>query len=117
MARFLRHLLVLIALLGPLDHALAYAQPVTVASETTTSVQGNPGCKGMSLVPGIVKSMPCPDQPLDCIGKMGCLHTSLLPDRAVPQPRLIVWQLIHYLGVVTPATGLTVEPEVFPPIA
>ena len=114
--RFFKHLFVLIALFGPIGHTTAYGQASTVALVTTTSAHGETDCEGMSLQSGIAKSMPCRNLPFDCVGKLGCLQTSLLPNRAVPPPRLIVWQTIHYSGVVIPATGLTVKPEVFPPI-
>ena len=115
--RFLRLLLVLIALLGPAGQTVAYAQPATAAAAITTGAHGKSDCEGLFSHTRVVESVPCRDLPLDCVGKMGCLQTSVLPDRAVLKRRSIVWQTIHYPDMVTPATGLTVKPEVFPPIA
>ena len=35
----------------------------------------------------------------------------------MPLSQPIMWRTIHYPSLLTPSTGLTVEPEVFPPIA
>lgn len=112
-----RHLLVLIGLLGALGQTVAYAQSAAAPIVAALDAAGSSNCGGMSMPTRVDKSSPCHGPTLDCIAKMGCLPASALPDQPMPLSQPIMWRTIHYPSLLTPSTGLTVEPEVFPPIA
>ena len=81
------------------------------------AVVAGPDFAGMVKAPAARQSSPCHGLTPDCMAKMGCVPTSALPERMPPLARPRTWQRVRYPRRVTPVAGLTVEPEVFPPIA
>lgn len=114
---FFRQFLVLIALFGAVGQTMVYAQPMTSATIPVTRTTVSSDCAGMTMKATFKKSVPCQGLTLDCIAKMGCVPASALPGQSVVLSRSIAWTAICYPRGHLTAGGLTVEPEVFPPIA
>jgi len=115
-SKLLRHLLVLIALFGVATQTFAYAQQTTGSVVSRVTGGRRVECVGMAMKPSAEKQAPCHGLTLDCIAKMGCIPASALADQPVPIARSIVWRTVVYTDGHSAAAGLTVEPEVFPPI-
>ncbi len=99
-------------LLGIAGQTAAYAVVAVAPGHAMTK---EAGCDGM--MKAVPRDTPCHGLTPDCIAKMGCSQASALPDHAPRLARPGAWQPVRYPRHMIPVTGLTVEPEIFPPIA
>lgn len=112
----LRKLLVLIALLGALGQAAAYAAPATQPIAVTATAS-EMDCADMDMAASKHDTTPCRGMTLACIAMMGCVSTPLVaaePSAAAVRMR---YARILYITIDAVLAGVTVEPEIFPPIA
>ncbi len=122
LTKILRSLLVFVVLLGTAGQAMAYATPMAPATPMTAAPVARQSaamdCAGMAVAAPDNGQQPCETMLFDCLAKPGCAGVSLLPvptghARAAP----VSHNRIYYPSRVASIAGLTVEPEVFPPIA
>jgi hypothetical protein len=59
---------------------------------------------------------PCPDRGPNCIDHFGCLSVSALPISPTALPVPFQWTAVAYELGTAPLLGLSVKPELFPPI-
>jgi hypothetical protein len=59
---------------------------------------------------------PCQGMTPACIDSMGCLMTVAVPPAPVAPPTPFKWGAVIYSLSVTTLIGVTIEPELFPPI-
>jgi hypothetical protein len=59
---------------------------------------------------------PCPDRGPNCIDHFGCLSVPALPISPTALPMPFQWAAVAYEFGTAPLLGLSVKPELFPPI-
>lgn len=113
-----RKLLVLIALLGAFGQAAVYAAP-TMAPVAITATASEINCAGMEIASSDADAdaAPCQGMTLACIAKMGCVSASLVTAEPSAFALPVRFFRIRYVTIDPAFASLTVEPEVFPPIA
>ena len=113
----LRLLFVLLALSGLVGQTAVYAMaPVTTPAEMVVEVDG-PSMDCAEMTPADEATMPCEGMTLDCIAKMGCLVSPAVAPLAGLTAHPVFYGRVDYLATRETASGLTVRPEIFPPIA
>ncbi|MBN9563510.1 MAG: hypothetical protein J0H14_22720 [Alphaproteobacteria bacterium] len=120
----LRQMVVALILLGLASGTMVYAMPSTmdqVGSMTTHGQNIGTPCGKMSatlLADGTASKgkMPCNTITPDCVKQMACLQTAALPERAKLMGSAAFAEVIYLTGTRLP-TGLTLEPELSPPLA
>lgn len=113
----LRLLLVVFTLFGLVGQTAVYAMAPLAAPAVSTIEVAAPSsdCAGMQMADG--EDMPCAGVTLDCIAKMGCVAPPAVPAAAELSAHAIAYESVAYAITRETAAGLTVSPEVFPPIA
>lgn len=113
----LRLLLVVFTLFGLVGQTAVYAMAPLAAPAVSTIEVAAPSsdCAGMQMADG--EDMPCAGVTLDCIAKMGCIAPPALAPAAELSSRPVTYGTVAYAISPETAAGLTVSPEVFPPIA
>ena len=113
----LRLLLVMFALFGLVGQTAAYAMaPLASQSVSTIEVAApSTDCAGMMMPDG--DTMPCEGITLDCIADMGCIAPPALAPSAELSSHAVIYERVAYEARRPTFAGLTVSPEIFPPIA
>jgi len=112
--RILRPFLILLAMLAIVGQPAAYA--ALAITPAHTSDVGS-ACAGMVEMPAATKATPCHGLTLECLAQLGCMQASALPSQPNRPAKPVAWRSVHYPHGRMVVIGLTVEPEVFPPIA
>lgn len=75
---------------------------------------------GMSVVmdmgDGSTMPMPCKGKIPNCYSSMGCIFMVAFPPGYTPTATQLVWSRVVYPGTVTWHAGLSLEPDLGPPI-
>jgi hypothetical protein len=66
---------------------------------------------------GAPQSMPCKGIMPDCVKQMGCIGAPNLPSRSAEMQRRVLYTAVIYWLPAEERTSLSVEPDLFPPIA
>ncbi len=61
--------------------------------------------------------MPCKGIMPDCVKQMGCIGSPSVPSRSAEMQRRVFYTKVIYWSLTEERTGLSVEPDLFPPIA
>lgn len=115
--RALRLLLVLLTLFGLVGQTAVYAMAPLAAPAVRTLEVAAPSddCAGMAV--GDSDEMPCNGMTLDCIAKMGCLTPPVVAPTAGLATHPVIYERVAYSALRETMAGVTVQPEIFPPIA
>ena len=111
--RAISSLLVLVALLGAFGQSMAYAAPMTGGAPMFAAAVD---CAGMAMAALSDHQQPCQGLTLECIDKMGCVAGSILPAPLATIVERVSYTPIYYVFPTGSDHGVTVEPEIFPPI-
>lgn len=114
--RIFRKLLVLIALLGAFGQATAYAAP-PMATMTASTAMGEMDCAGMAMAASDGDAAPCQGVTLACIAMMGCIATPMVAAAPSVSSSPVRYHSVRYVTIDATLASVTVEPEIFPPIA
>ncbi len=112
-----RLLIVVLALFGLVGQTAVYAMAPVAAPAVASIEVAAPtmDCAGMTMPDG--ETMPCEGITLDCIAKMGCIAPpALTPSAELSSPTVTYARAAYEIRRASFA-GLTVSPEIFPPIA
>lgn len=76
------------------------------------------GMAGMSVAMGDTGSMPMPCKSTlpDCFSSIGCIFMVALPPAYTPVATHLIWSRIVYASVSASPTGMSLEPDLGPPI-
>lgn len=112
----LRLLLVLLTLFGLIGQTAVYAMPPIAAPAVSMIEVAAPSddCAGMAMGDG--DEMPCKGVTLDCIAKMGCVAPPVLAPSADLSSHAVAYTAAAYDTRLTTFVGLTIPPDLFPPI-
>jgi hypothetical protein len=66
---------------------------------------------------GAPKPMPCKSNLLDCVKQMGCIGSPNLPSRCDDLPTPVSYTGVAYWSPSQALPGLSIRPDLFPPIA
>ena len=92
---------------------MVYATPMTGGAPAVAAT--TPDCMRMAAaLPD--HTQPCQGLTLECIDKMGCVAGSILPTPLATIVDRVSYTKIYYALPPGPDHGVTVEPEIFPPI-
>ena len=113
----LRLLLVLLTLFGLVGQTAVYAMAPIAAPAVSTIELAAPSddCAGMAMSDS--DEMPCKGMTLDCIAKMGCLTPPVVAPAAGLATHPVIYERVAYSAPRETMAGVTVQPEIFPPIA
>ena len=123
-ARILRGLLVAVTILAFLGGTTVQAMPLLTASGVPAGIAAKAGvpCGHMagmgqsgSAIPG--HDIPCKGITSDCVKQMGCIGVPSLPIRADVIAMPVSYVTITYWSPQPTLGGLSLEPDLFPPIA
>lgn len=121
----LRSLVVALVVLGISASAMAYAMPAAMSQTVAAPVPGRDvgtPCGMMAAMHGTngkagQSEMPCNTITPDCVNKMVCLQTVALPERGDLKVGPVTLVAVTYRVGTSLRTGLTLEPELSPPLA
>jgi hypothetical protein len=120
----LRRLLIALAALGLISGQPAFAPPTTMDSTGNVMAQasdlGMPCSQmsGMQGVDGMSKNkMPCNTMTPDCPKQMACAQKPALAERFAVSEAPLAFATVIYWASLPLRDGLTVEPDLSPPIA
>ncbi len=65
---------------------------------------------------GMPQLMPCKGIMPDCVKQMGCIGSPSVPSRSVEMQRWVSYTNVTYWSLAEQRTGLSVEPDLSPPI-
>ena len=124
MSLVLRNLLVVFALVGLFGQSTVRAMPMqTLAAEPATSAEAMTAehCADMAEPvaagsPDAPAEKPCKPMTGDCVGEMGCALSVAQPTRATAGFVPVRYEAIVYDRSDEAHPGLSVTPELFPPI-
>jgi len=115
----LRRLLVALIAFGLISGS-AIAAPMTMDSGNGQSQVVDMPC-GMSMMQSIdiasKGKMPCNTVTPDCVKQLACTQISVLPERFVVSQDAFASTSVMYWSSYTLLEGLTVEPDISPPVA
>jgi len=112
--RAICRLLVLVALFGVFGQSLVYATPMTGGAPAVATASFD--CAEMAAAALPDHKQPCQGLTPECIAKMGCVAGSILPAPPATIVGRVSYTPIYYAFPPGPHHGVTVEPEIFPPI-
>lgn len=108
---------------GLISGSAAFASPMTMDSAGIVKAQSQFAempC-GMSIMQGTDAAskgkMPCNTITPDCVKQIGCAQVSSLPERFVVSQDAFTSTIVTYWSSLTLLDGLTVEPDISPPVA
>ena len=109
MAAVLKRLLTLGAALAFLVGVTAQLLPPGMANtQMAARADMAGGCAG--------PQPPCSDEMPDCIDHIGCVIVSVLPTAPLSIPVAFEWTSLDYAFLPEPLSGISVKPELSPPI-
>ena len=118
MLPILRRVLVLITIIAFVGGMTLQAMPSAVALGLPTSSQADAACPHMATDhPGTQKPLPARSMDADCVKQMGCIGSPNVPSRSAEMQRRVSYTTVTYWSLTQYRTGLSVEPDLFPPIA
>ncbi len=121
----LRSLVIALVVLGMSASAMAYAMPKAMDQTLMASGPGQDAgapCGMMGAMHGNVgkagkSEMPCNTITPDCVKMMVCLQTAALPEHGRLEGGPVTFVAVTYRVSASLRTGLTLEPELSPPLA
>ncbi len=63
-----------------------------------------------------MKQVPCKGISLDCAKQLGCISSPALPAQSTALGTLTVYGRVAYWPLATLQAGLSIKPDLFPPI-
>ncbi len=118
-----RRLLVALITLGLILGSAAFASPMTMGAAgivKTQSQTANMPC-GMSMMPSTdgtsTGKLPCNAITPDCVKQLVCAQVSALPQRFVASKVMLAFVIVTFWSSLPLLDGLTVEPDLSPPLA
>jgi len=66
---------------------------------------------------GMPRLMPCKGIMPDCVKQMGCIGSPNVPSRSAEMQMRVSYTRVIYWSLAEERTGLSIEPDLFPPIA
>jgi hypothetical protein len=114
----LRRLVLVLTGFAFLVGATVQAMPLP-ASSATSSMQTVGDCAHMAMAEQATPSpakAPCNAITVDCIKAMGCIGSPTIPARSDQLGRLVHYSLVAYWSSPCARTGLSIEPDLLPPI-
>ncbi len=117
----LRNLLVVLALVGLFGQSTVRAMPMqTLQPAMAAATKAQPPCAEMEDMAAASDEAsaekPCTSMTGECISKMGCALTVSLPIRTAAAFAPVRYRTIAYDPFQEARSGLSVTPELFPPI-
>ncbi len=118
----LRRLLAALIVCGLISGSAAFASPMTMDSVGIGKAQSQVAempC-GMSMMQSTGApegKMPCNKMTPDCVNQLVCAQVSVLPERFVVSQDAFASTSVTYWSSYTLLEGLTVEPDISPPVA
>ena len=119
----LRRLLAALIVCGLISGSAAFASPMTMDSVGIGKAQSQVAempC-GMSMMQSTSGApegkMPCNKMTPDCVKQVVCAQVSVLPERLVVSQDAFASTSVSYWSSYTLLDGLTVEPDISPPVA
>jgi hypothetical protein len=121
----LRRLLVVLTGLAFLGGAVVQAMPsarlmASACGDATQTVTGD-CCAKMAMkdhaMPAPMKQVPCKGILLDCAKQLGCITSQALPASLTALGSPTAYGCVAYWPPLASRTGLSVKPDLFPPIA
>ena len=122
----LRRLVIALVVFGLSANSMAYAMPAATGQLVVAGGQsqdvGMPCGMTMTAMDGAdaaapKSKMPCNTITPDCVKKMVCLQTVALPERGDLNVGPAIFATVSYRVSVSLLSGLTIEPELSPPLA
>jgi hypothetical protein len=120
---FLRRLLIVLTGLSFLFGAAVQAMPSArlMSSACVGAAKSATGdcCANMAMKdhPGPMKQVPCKGISLDCASQPGCISSPALPAPANVLGSPTIYGRVAYWLPATSRAGLSIKPDLFPPIA
>src|SRR5260370_30112859 len=115
----LRRLALVVTGVAFLIGATVQAMPLS-ASSAISSLKASGDCAHMAVAEQATASpakAPCNAVTIDCIKAMGCIGSPTIPTRPDQLSRLIQYSPVAYCSSPCARTGLSIEPDLLPPIA
>ena len=120
MVLVLRNLLVVLALVGLFGQSTVRAMPMQTLEPALAGATSADPCAEMEAMAAVAgeapAEKPCKSMSGECISKMGCALTVSLPIRGAPAIAPVLYGTVAYDAVDEAHPGLSVTPELFPPI-
>lgn len=113
----LRLLLLALSLFGLVGQTAVYAMaPFAATVEMAVTVDA-PSMDCAEMASADDPAMPCEGMTLDCIAKMGCLTPPVVAPTAGLTTHPVIFEHVAYSAWRETMAGVTVQPDIFPPIA
>ncbi len=118
----LRSLVIALVVLGMSASAMAYAMPIAMGQTIMAAGPGQDAgapCGMMAAMHGKAgkSEMPCNTITPDCVKMTVCLQTVALPEHGRLEVGPVTFVAVTYGVSASLRTGLTLEPELSPPLA
>jgi hypothetical protein len=95
----------------------AEALGLTAAAKVADMDEHCPRLAAEHLDRGMPQPMPCRGIMPDCVKQMGCIGSPNVPSRSAEMQRRVSYTTVIYWSVAEERTGLSIEPDLFPPKA
>jgi hypothetical protein len=105
-------------LVGAAVQAMPPAEFMAVCMGAADTATGD-CCANMAMKnhPAPMKPVPCKGISLDCAKEIGCISSLALPAPSTALGPLTVYGRVAYWPPATSGAGLSIKPDLFPPIA
>jgi hypothetical protein len=121
----LRRLLIVLTglafLVGAVVQAMPPAEFMAPACMGAANTATGDCCANMAMkyhaTPAPIKQVPCKGISLDCAKEFGCISSPALPAPSTALGTPTVYGRVAYWPPATSRTGLSIKPDLFPPIA
>jgi hypothetical protein len=95
----------------------AEALGLTASAKAAAADEPCPRMAGEHPDQGMPQPMPCKGVMPDCVKQMGCVGSPNISSRSADMQRRVFYTMVSYWSLAEKRTGLSVEPDLFPPIA
>jgi hypothetical protein len=121
LAMFLRRFVLVLTGLAFIGGATVQAMPPSDAMriavvQPAMSPDGDCGSMKMDAQPAPSKTTPCKTVELDCVKSMGCIGSPTIPGRSDGLAAPVQYARVAYWSTLSSRAGLSIEPDLFPPI-
>lgn len=119
----LRRFIVLLSVLAFFGGMTTQAIPSAEAlglTKANGAAKAGPECPRMAMEHpdrDVPKPLPCKGIMPDCVKQMGCVGSPNVPSRSAEMQRQVSYTTVTYWSLTEHRTGLSVEPDLFPPRA
>src|SRR5260370_5525849 len=116
----LRRVMLVLSGFAFLIGATVQAMPLSVSSASSSLKAPLGDCAHIAMAEQATPSpakAPCNAVTIDCIKAMGCIGSPTIPTRSDQLSRLIQYSPVAYWSSPCARTGLSIEPDLLPPIA